>query len=232
MADHPERHVLRGRDMRDLVLGMSDGLTVPFALAAGISGAMASSRIIVTAGAAEIIAGAISMGVGGYLAARTEAEHYQAEERRELRETHEVPHREVAEVKEVFAGFGFPEKLINEATEVIVSDRKRWVEFMMRLELNLEKPHEGAAPRSALCVGSGYALGGIIPLFPYVILSSVQSGLLLSAIVTCIALAVLGGWKARVFRTRVLSGALGSAVTGALAAGAAYGLTHVFLSRM
>ena len=199
MPEHFERHASSGRDIRDIVLGMSDGLTVPFALAAGISGAVASTRIIVTAGGAEIVAGAISMALGGYLAARTEMEHYQSERKRELRETQEVPHREVAEVREVFAAFGFSERLTNEATSVIVSDRERWVEFMMRFELNLEKPQDDAAPRSAVFVGSGYAIGGIIPLLPYVFLHDVHTALIASCVGTCTALAILGAWKAKVF---------------------------------
>ena len=228
MSKHVEVHSARGRDMRDIVLGMSDGLTVPFALAAGISGVVTSSHIILTAGGAEIVAGAISMGLGGYLASHTELEYYDAEQRRELRETYEVPHREVEEVKEVFAGFGFSQQLTNEATAVIVSDRERWVEFMMRLELKLEKPHADAAPRSAVFVGSGYAIGGLIPLLPYMFIKDIHGALLISSFGTSIALAGLGGWKARVFHGSVIQGAISSASIGIVAAAAAYALAKCF----
>lgn len=213
--------------MRDIVLGISDGLTVPFALAAGISGAGASTHIILTAGGAELVAGAISMALGGYLSARTAAEHYHAEHRREMLETHQVPHREIAEVKEVFKGFGFPDPLVDEATAVIVSDRNRWVEFMMRFELNLEKPEEQEAPRSACFIGGGYAVGGAIPLFPYLLFPTVTTGLLGSSLVTAFALALLGAWRAKTFQSSLLKGALVSTAVGAVTAAAAFGFTRL-----
>jgi VIT1/CCC1 family predicted Fe2+/Mn2+ transporter len=227
MSEHVEHHAAHGRNIRDIVLGMSDGLTVPFALAAGISGAGVSSHLILTAGGAELVAGAISMALGGYLSARTELDYYHAEHRREMLETHQVPHREEAEVKEVFQNFGFPQKLVDEATTVIVSDRDRWVDFMMRFELNLEKPEAQDASRSALFIGGGYAVGGAVPLFPYLIFPSVLHGLALSCVVTVAALALLGAWKAKTFHTPILRGAISSACVGAVTAAAAFGFTRL-----
>jgi len=185
------------QSIRDLVLGMADGLTVPFALAAGVTGAVAASGLVVTAGLAEIVAGAISMGLGGYLAARTDAQHYAKEYAREIRETHEVPTEEMAEVAQILHGYGVREPILTRVVNDITSDREQWVEFMMRNELGLEQPDERAAPRSAVLVGGGYILGGIFPLAPYVFVSNAHEALWWSILCTSIALLVFGAVRAR-----------------------------------
>ncbi len=213
--------------IRDLVLGMADGLTVPFALAAGVTGAVAASGIVLTAGLAEIVAGAISMGLGGYLAARSEAQHYAKEYAREIRETEEIPAEERAEVAQILHGYGVREPILTRVVNEITSDREQWVEFMMRNELGLEKPDERAAPRSAALVGGGYVLGGIFPLAPYAFISVAHDALLWSIAFTSVALFAFGAVRARVLSTPLVTGALAAWLTGALAAGAAYGLARL-----
>ncbi len=225
-ADH-EHHGAGTATIRDLVLGMADGLTVPFALAAGVTGAVAASTLVVTAGLAEIVAGAISMGLGGYLAARSEAAHYDKEYARELRETEEIPHEEKAEVAQILFGYGVREPILTRVVNEIASDREQWVEFMMRNELGLERPDERAAPRSAALVGGGYVLGGIFPLAPYVFIANAHDALLWSIGFTSAALLAFGAVRARVLATHVVAGAFQTWFIGALAAGAAYGLARL-----
>ncbi len=225
--EHSERHGLGSHTIRDLVLGMADGLTVPFALAAGVTGAVAASGIVLTAGMAEIVAGAISMGLGGYLAARTEAQHYAKEYAREVRETEEIPHEEKAEVAQILYNYGVREPILTRVVNEIAGDREQWVDFMMRNELGLERPDEHAAPRSAVLVGGGYILGGIFPLAPYAFFANAHDALWWSIAFTTIALLVFGAVRARVLGTRVLTGALQTWMIGALAAGVAYGLARL-----
>jgi len=225
-TDH-ERHGGSTQTIRDLVLGMADGLTVPFALAAGVTGAVAASGVVVTAGLAEIVAGAISMGLGGYLAARSEAAHYAKEYARELRETEEIPNEEKAEVAQILYTYGVREPVLARVVNEIASDREQWVEFMMRNELGLERPDERAAPRSAALVGGGYVLGGIFPLAPYVFIGSAHEALTWSIVFTSVALLIFGAVRARVLATNVTLGAVQTLLIGAVAAGAAYGLARL-----
>ena len=224
---HFERHTGGTQTIRDLVLGMADGLTVPFALAAGVTGAVAASGIVLTAGMAEIVAGAISMGLGGYLAARSEAQHYAKEYAREVRETHEIPNEEKAEVAQILAEYGVREPILTRVVNEICSDRDQWVAFMMRNELGLERPDERAAPRSAALVGGGYALGGIFPLAPYLFVPNAHDALYWSILCTSIALLVFGAVRARVLSTPLVTGAFQTWFIGALAAGVAYGLARL-----
>src|SRR5678810_896506 len=166
--DHKEEHLKSSDLLRDVVIGMSDGLTVPFALAAGLSGAVDSTNIIVIAGIAEIAAGSIAMGLGGYLAGKTEQDHYNSEVKREYFEVENLRHREIEETKDFFANIGLSPALQEQATEEIAKDKDRWVEFMMKYELGLEKPDPRRATRSALNIGISYIVGGIIPLSPYI----------------------------------------------------------------
>src|ERR1043165_4705047 len=164
---HREAHFTGSATVRDIVIGMSDGLTVPFALAAGLSGAVVSTNIIVIAGIAEIAAGSIAMGLGGYLAGKTEQDHYNSEVKREYYEVENLRHKEVEETKEFFANIGLSEDLQNKATEEIAQDKKQWVDFMMKYELGLDKPDPKRATKSALNIGVSYAAGGLVPLSPY-----------------------------------------------------------------
>src|ERR1700682_6551896 len=198
---HVEKHFTATASVRDVVIGMSDGLTVPFALAAGISGAVASnphaSALVVTAGLAEIAAGSIAMGLGGYLAARTDLEHYASEREREVRETVEMRDLEVEEVAKVFRDYGLTAAQMAPVVDAITGDQKSWVDFMMRFELGLEEPEPRRARISALTIAMSYIVGGMIPLAPYVLLSNVQTGLWCSVGVTLLALAVFGYIKGR-----------------------------------
>ena len=191
-----EQHFTASETVRDLVIGMADGLTVPFALAAGLSGAVAANPLIVTAGLAEIAAGCVAMGLGGYLAARTDAQHYQAERAREEAETHTYPDREKWEVAAILHRFGLRGTTLAQATDAIASDRRRWVDFMMRFELNLEPPDPRRAVTSAITIGASYVAGGLIPLAPYMFASSVDDGLTATVGLTIGALAIFGGVKA------------------------------------
>jgi VIT1/CCC1 family predicted Fe2+/Mn2+ transporter len=219
---HVERHFTAGLVVRDAVIGMADCLTVPFALAAGLTGAIDTTWIIVVAGLAEIAAGSIAMGLGGYLAARSDAEHYASERAREQREVHEIPADEAAEVMEVLQQYGLHP---HEAQPVVEALRKRpeaWVDFMMRFELGLERPDPARALWSALTIGGAYALGGFIPLLPYVLLKQATSALSVSSAVTVVALAVFGYVKGRFTGVPPARSALQTVLIGGLAAGAAF----------
>ncbi|MGQ0658241.1 MAG: VIT1/CCC1 transporter family protein [Chromatiales bacterium] len=221
---HKEEHFRAPDSVRDVVLGMADGLTVPFALAAGISGAISAAHVVVTAGVAEIAAGSIAMGLGGYLAARSEAEHYASERRREEMEIVEKPEFESQEVAEVFEGYGL---VPQEYGPVIVGLRRRpkaWRDFMMRFELGLEEPDPRRAIRSALTIALSYVAGGIIPLAPYVALGDVRAALPWSVGLTLTALLLFGFIKGHftgVSRTR---SAVETALVGGIAAAVAYAL--------
>lgn len=201
---------------------MSDGLTVPFALAAGLSGAVNSSGIVITAGIAEIVAGSIAMGLGGFLAGRTEADHYHSELQREYDEVERVPEQEKAEVKEVFADFGLSPALQDQIADEMAKDKDKWVNFMMRYELGLEKPEANRASRSAITIGISYIVGGIIPLSPYFFVSESQTALYYSCAITMVCLFVFGYFKSKVTGQPVFMGALKVLLIGTLAATAAF----------
>src|SRR6266487_2103259 len=194
---HIERHFTAGETVRDIVIGMSDGLTVPFALAAGLSGAVSSTTIIITAGLAEIAAGSIAMGLGGYLAARSDAEHYASERLREQQEIIEKREAEKEEVMQVFQSYGLAEQESVPIVEALSQRPEAWVDFMMRFELGLEKPEGRRALTSAATIAGSYIAGGVIPLAPYLAMASAQRALLLSIIVTLVALVVFGYIKGR-----------------------------------
>ena len=225
--DHVESHLKSSDLLRDIVIGMSDGLTVPFALAAGLSGAVASSNIIIIAGIAEIAAGSIAMGLGGYLAGKTEQDHYQSEVKREYDEVENLRHREIEETKEFFANIGLSEALQEQATEEIAKDKDRWVDFMMKYELGLDKPDPKRAAKSALNIGMSYIVGGIIPLSPYFFISNSTEALKISVIATLVCLFVFGYFKSRITGVNAFWGALKVTLIGALAAAAAFGVAKL-----
>jgi VIT1/CCC1 family predicted Fe2+/Mn2+ transporter len=219
---HVERHFTAGDVVRDVVIGMSDGLTVPFALAAGLSGAIDASAIVVTAGLAEVAAGSIAMGLGGYLAGRSDAEHYASERRREQQEVKEKPGAEVAEVAAIFQSYGLSPEQSAPVVRALTRSPDAWVDFMMRFELGLERPEPGRAARSALTIAGSYVAGGLIPLAPYLILSSARRALAVSVVMTLIALAVFGYVKGRFTGARPLRSSLQTVAIGSLAAAAAF----------
>ncbi|MEO6869143.1 MAG: VIT1/CCC1 transporter family protein [Ginsengibacter sp.] len=225
---HHEEHLESSELLRDVVIGMSDGLTVPFALAAGLTGAVSNSSIIVIAGIAEIVAGSIAMGLGGYLAGRTEQDHYNSELKREYEEVEKVPEKEKDEVKEFFQKIGLSEELQTKASEEIAQDKKQWVDFMMKFELGLDEPDPKRATKSALNIGISYAVGGIIPLSPYFFIEDSREALKFSAIATLICLFVFGYFKSKITGVPVLTGAFKVMLIGALAAGAAFGVALLF----
>jgi VIT1/CCC1 family predicted Fe2+/Mn2+ transporter len=219
---HVEKHFRASESVRDIVIGMSDGLTVPFALAAGLSGAVDSSSIIVTAGLAEVAAGAIAMGLGGYLAARTDAEHFYSERAREERETEEMPEEEAAEVADVLRSYGLEVEKVTSVVNSIRADKKRWVAFMMRFELGLEEPDPKRASRSAFTIAVSYIAGGLVPLAPYFFFHSVHAAFFGSVVVTLLALLAFGYIKGRFTTARPLRSAWQTVVVGGLAATAAF----------
>ena len=223
---HAEKHFTASESVRDVVIGMADGLTVPFALAAGLSGAVDSSGVIVVAGLAEIAAGSIAMGLGGYLAARTDREHYASERAREFREIREMPAAERQEVAAVFRGYGLDSGQAAPVVSAICSDPDRWVDFMMRYELGLEAPDPRRATRSALTIGLSYVAGGLVPLFPYMTTGNVLRGLAVSAAVTLLALFAFGAVKARLTGIKPLIGGLQTVGIGGVAAAAAFGIAR------
>jgi len=226
MTPHIEKHFTASDSVRDVVIGMSDGLTVPFALAAGLTGAISQTHLIVVAGFAEIAAGSIAMGLGGYLAARGDAEHYAHELAREEQEILRLPEAEAQEVRDIFQSYGLTSE---ECSTVVESLRKRpkdWVTFMMRFELGLERPNPARAWKSALTIAAAYSVGGIIPLSAYLFLANAHTALLLSASVTLIALAIFGGVKGRFTGVPILRSALQTTGIGGCAAAAAFGIAR------
>jgi vacuolar iron transporter family protein len=224
---HTERHFTSSAIVRDVVIGMSDGLTVPFALAAGLTGAVNTTAIIVTAGLAEIAAGSIAMGLGGYLAAKSDAEHYAKEREREKREVAEIPHEEMREVAEVFQAYGLTEDETWPIVQALRRQPKNWIDFMMRFELGLEKPNPRRALVSALTIASAYVGGGMIPLFPYIVTQTTSSALVISIFVTLAALLVFGFIKGRFTGMKPVRSALQTALIGSAAAGAAFGIARL-----
>jgi VIT1/CCC1 family predicted Fe2+/Mn2+ transporter len=225
--NHEEKHFMGSDFIRDIVIGMSDGLTVPFALAAGLSGAVDTTSLILTAGGAEIAAGSIAMGLGGYLAGKTDAEHYETELKREQREVIELPDREEEEVAEVFREYGLEEEQIKSITSTMRKNPEQWVDFMMKFELGLEKPEPNRARNSAITIAISYILGGIIPLSPYMFISNPASALFISIIVTLIALLIFGYIKGRFTGTAPWKNAIQTTVVGGLAAAVAFVLARL-----
>ncbi|MCC3159866.1 VIT1/CCC1 transporter family protein [Hymenobacter sp. 15J16-1T3B] len=224
---HPEEHLASSALLQDIVIGLSDGLTVPFALAAGLSGAVQSSGLVITAGLAEIVAGSIAMGLGGYLSGRTELDHYAAELQREYREVDEVPEVERAEVQELLADMGLSPATQELAMRELTADRDQWVKFMMKYELGLEEPDPRRARNSAATIGLAYAVGGLIPLSAYFVTATPTDGLLWSAVITLLCLLVFGYFKSRMTGQPPVLGALKMAAIGALAAAAAFGVARL-----
>ncbi len=219
---HNEEHLGSSAFITDIVIGMSDGLTVPFALAAGLSGAVHSNAVVITAGIAEIVAGSIAMGLGGYLAGKTEQEHYQAELHREYDEVENLPEVEKSEVRVIFEEYG-----LNRATQDIIADelakdKVKWVDFMMKYELGLEKPDVNRARNSAATIGISYIVGGLIPLSAYFFTSTPVTGLLFSAILTVICLFTFGYFKSKVTGQPPVQGAIKVTLIGIIAAAAAF----------
>lgn len=219
---HIEQHFTGGATVRDIVIGMSDGLTVPFALAAGLSGAVAASGLVVTAGLAEIAAGSIAMGLGGYLAARSDAEHYSSERVREQQEVIEKPDAERAEVQEVFESYGLTAEESAPIVAALAQRPEAWVDFMMRFELGLEAPDPKRALTSALTIAASYIVGGFIPLTPYILIAVARDALVWSVAVTLVALAVFGYVKGHFTGTNPLRSGAQTVLIGGLAAAAAF----------
>ncbi|MGB4101746.1 MAG: VIT1/CCC1 transporter family protein [Alphaproteobacteria bacterium] len=224
MSQHDEQHIESSPALRDSVIGMADGLTVPFALAAGLSGVIDSTGLIVTAGAAEIAAGAIAMGLGGYLAAKTEAEHYASELARERQEIKDIPEQEAREVVGILEQYGLDAAQAEVVVGGLRQNPERWVNFMMRFELGLEKPDPRRVMRSPLTIGTAYIVGGLIPLLPYIYLHDVQDALVVSAGMTLLALLLFGGAKGYFTGVPIVRAALQTMAIGAAAAAAAFGL--------
>src|SRR5258706_24151 len=221
-AEHVEKHFEQTATVRDIVIGMADGLTVPFALAAGLSGAVMDNSIIVTAGLAEIVAGSIAMGLGGYLAGKTAVDHFNSELKREYREIKEFYETEKREVREIFAQYGLSEKSQHEIVDELAKDDDKWVDFMMKYELGLDKPDINRARQSARNIGLAYIVGGIVPLSAYILTASPHEGLIYSSLMTVICLLMFGYYKSKATGQPPLMGAVRTTLIGIIAAAAAY----------
>ena len=224
---HYEEHMESSDLLRDIVIGMSDGLTVPFALAAGLSGAVDSTHLVVIAGLAEVAAGSIAMGLGGFLAGKTEIDHYNSELKREYNEVERVPEKEKEEVREFFEHLGLSPAVQQQTVTELTKNKDRWVDFMMKHELGLDKPDEKRARKSAFNIGLSYIVGGMVPLAPYFFLEDTLEGLKISAIITLIALFVFGYFKAKMTGISPVLGGLKVMLIGAIAAGAAFGIAKL-----
>ncbi|MCK9423202.1 MAG: VIT1/CCC1 transporter family protein [Bacteroidales bacterium] len=225
---HKEEHIGSSAFITDIVIGMADGLTVPFALAAGLSGAVQSNTVVIMAGIAEIVAGSIAMGLGGYLAGKTEQEHFQSELNREYDEVETLPEKEMGEVKLIFAQYGLNEGTQNIIAEELAKDKDKWVDFMMKYELGLEKPDANRARNSAATIGISYIVGGFIPLLAYFFTQTPFQGLLLSALLTVICLSIFGYFKSKVTGQPPLKGAIKVTLIGITAAAAAFLVAKIF----
>jgi VIT1/CCC1 family predicted Fe2+/Mn2+ transporter len=225
---HHENHLQSSAFISDIVIGMADGLTVPFALAAGLSGAVASNDVVITAGIAEIVAGSIAMGLGGYLAGKTEQDHYSSEWKREAEEVERVPEREKEEVREVFAEYGLSEETQHLIADEMAKDKQKWIEFMMKFELGLEEPHVNRARNSALTIGIAYIVGGIVPLTAYFYTQTPETGLIYSSFLTVICLFIFGYYKSKITGQPAVSGAIKVTLIGIVAAAAAFLVARFF----
>ena len=226
-TSHVEKHFEATDTVRDVVIGMSDGLTVPFALAAGLTGmAVATSKLVVVAGLAEIAAGSIAMGLGGYLAARTDRDHYESERQREIRETVELPEKEADEVADIFRGYGMSEQDIAPVVSAIRADQNRWVDFMMRFELGYEEPDPKRARNSAATIAVSYIVGGMVPLSSYMVWDNLRTALTGSVAITLVALFIFGYVKGKLTGISPIRGGLQTVVIGGLASAAAFGLAR------
>jgi VIT1/CCC1 family predicted Fe2+/Mn2+ transporter len=224
---HHERHSVSTLALRDIVVGVSDGLTVPFALSAGLSGAVSTNSIILIAGLAEIIAGTISMGLGGYLAGQTEIDHYEGEQKREAREVKEIPKEEEDEIKNILEAYGISSEVRQRVADDLAKDHTKWVDFMMRFELGLQKPDPHQAISSALRIGLSYAVGGLVPLSAYFFCATPGQGLLYSAVITVVCLLIFGYFKAHFTGQNPWKGAVTVTAIGIAAAGAAFGIARL-----
>lgn len=224
---HQEKHLKSSAFISDIVIGMSDGLTVPFALAAGLSGAVQNNAIIITAGLAEIVAGCIAMGLGGYLAGKTEQEHYESEKLREYNEVENFREQEIQEVKEIFGAYGIDEQGQTILANQLAKDKTKWVDFMMKFELGLEEPDSNRARNSALTIGIAYCIGGLLPLSAYFLTSTPHDGLLLSAVITTFCLFIFGYFKSKVTGQPPLKGAIKVTAIGLIAAAAAFSIAKL-----
>ncbi len=227
---HAEEHLVSSATLTDIVIGMSDGLTVPFALAAGISGAVQGTGLIIVAGLAEIAAGSIAMGLGGYLAGKTEVDHYNSELKREYEEVEKLPHVEKQEVKDFFSSLGLSEEVQEKAVEEVTKDKQKWVDLMMKYELGLDKPDPKRARTSAFNISISYIVGGLIPLSPYFFFKDSIEALKISAVITLISLFVFGYFKSKVTGVNAVAGAFRVMIIGAIAAGCAFGIARLIQS--
>src|SRR5580693_1634923 len=225
---HTETHFESSDLVRDVVIGMADGLTVPFALAAGLSGIVASTHVVVVAGLAEIAAGSIAMGLGGYLASRGDSEHYASERKREEMEVVERTRDEEEEIYEIFEEYGVTRTESDSVLQALKRDPKAWVDFMMRFELGLEEPEANRARQSAITIASSYVVGGMVPLLPYILLNESSRALSASVVITLLALVVFGAVKGRLTGAGAWRSGLQTVLIGGVAAGAAYALARLF----
>jgi VIT1/CCC1 family predicted Fe2+/Mn2+ transporter len=225
---HVEQHFSSGDLVRDIVIGMADGLTVPFALAAGLTGAVTVTNLIVLAGLAEIAAGSIAMGLGGYLAAKGDAQHYESERDREEREIVDRVHDEEQEIYDIFHTYGVSEEESTPVLQALKRNPEAWVDFMMRFELGLEKPEPQRARNSAATIAGSYIVGGFIPLMPYIVLNNIYSALTWSVLITIVALAIFGYIKGKATGVSPVRSGIQTMLTGGLAAAAAFGLARLF----
>ena len=220
---HAEQHSDLSEIVRDIIIGMSDGLTVPFAIAAGLASASASdATIIIAAVLAEIAAGSISMGLGGFLAAKTEADHYATERAREVMEVKTVPHVEEQEVIDALVKYGLRQTESANVALSLKSRKKDWVDFMMRFELGLEKPDQNRAVKSAGTIAGAYIAGGFIPLAPYLLVSPVSLAFLYSIGVTIAALIVFGYLRGHFIGGKPWKSMFQTVLVGVIAASAAF----------
>ncbi|XP_027918985.1 vacuolar iron transporter 1-like [Vigna unguiculata] len=225
---HTEKHFTAGEIVRDIIIGVSDGLTVPFALAAGLSGANATSSIVLTAGIAEVAAGAISMGLGGYLAAKSESDNYARELKREQEEIVTMPETEAAEVAEILAEYGIEAHEYAPVVNALRKNPQAWLDFMMKFELGLEKPDPKRALYSAMTIAIAYILGGVVPLLPYMFISKASEAVVFSVVVTLVALLIFGYAKGHFTGNKPFRSALETAFIGAIASAAAFGMAKAF----
>lgn len=215
--------------LRDIIIGTSDGLTIPFALAAGLSKVVESNNVIVAAGIIAVAAGSIAMGIGGVSAAHSTRKEFHHDLKKKYETLEEMDHDEKQEVKNFFNQLGLSESLQEHATEELSKDKKNWEEFIKKYEPSLIQPEKGKATRSGINIALSYIIGGFIPLLPYLFIANTSNAFNISVAVTLICLFVSGWMKSRFTGERSFSAAFRMMLTGATAAAAAYIVARIFM---
>jgi VIT1/CCC1 family predicted Fe2+/Mn2+ transporter len=224
---HPEHHeeASRGAALRNFVFGTSDGLVTVLAFVAGVSASLATRKLVLMAGLAEMFAGAVSMGLGAFLGTRAEKDWYERERQREEMEVAKIPHLEKEELRDIYRKKGLDGETLERVVDAFTANEKRWVDIMMSEELGLQ-PVEGSPVSAGLIVGISYVLAAAVPLVPYLFLVGTRA-LLASMTITAAALYAVGVAKARLTQRPELRAGIETMMTGLIGTAVCWGIGRV-----